>query len=845
MSQITWQTPAGSLGTIPGGVYYSLALLATADTTVYYKLIAGALPKGMEIDEIGVIKGVPAHIEGVPTPVLVDTVSKFAIRAYTEVAGVVTQIADRTFTLEIGTTAAPAFVTPPGQLSELFDSTLITDLQIEYTGPASTVVTLVSGALPPGLSISTTGVISGLIQLIPTGTNYEFTLQVNDGSVGGQALRAFSIYVWSHSELSADDTLITADNTFITADLSSIATPVLLNTPGSIGTVRSGDYFVYQFNGVELSGLPFRYLTNTNIPGLSLDPNSGFLYGLIPSLNTNQATYSFDIRLQLINYPDYISPAYSFSLTVTGPVISVITWLTPSDLGSIVNGSTSTLYVAAASASGLALQYQLLSGSNSRLPQGLELLPSGEIAGRVSFDTFALDGGTTTFDNNTTTFDLVCTFTVEAISTNGAISSTKTFSITVVRQYQEPYDNLYIQAMPPIADRNTVNSLLQNSDIFQQQLLYRSDDPNFGVATNVTYYHAYGLSPAVLDEYVASLDINHYWKNLTLGPVKVAQAIDTTGTVIYEVVYSEIVDNLVNAEGVSVSKQVTLPYPTEVAGQGTVTTVYPNSLINMRNQVIDTVGQISNILPLWMTCKQANGDVLGFTPAWVIAYAKPGCGNQIAYYIGQDFIPRLNAIDFEVDRYELDNLLTVNWNRQTQQWGYTDSTVIPNPPSLTTFDVRGAPIYSDTVAYEPGNIVAYQLIINDVRVNNIYICTEATTPGVLPTDPAHWTQSDDLTAWINNYDDITTWEDRYNTLATWTYATPPGTIFDGGSMQFTAPVDQYSHTNAYNSYLLFPRRNILQKLPQLNQQEWTGNAGAQIDWVNSLDQPIVFTDTTV
>jgi len=89
---------------------------------------------------------------------------------------------------------------------------------------------------------------------------------------------------------------------------------------------------------------------------------------------------------------------------------------------------------------------------------------------------------------------------------------------------------------------------------------------------------------------------------------------------------------LVNAEGVSVSKQVTLPYPTEVAGQGTVTTVYPNSLINMRNQVIDTVGQISNILPLWMTCKQANGDVLGFTPAWVIAYAKPGCGNQIAYY---------------------------------------------------------------------------------------------------------------------------------------------------------------------------------------------------------------------
>jgi len=164
---------------------------------------------------------------------------------------------------------------------------------------------------------------------------------------------------------------------------------------------------------------------------------------------------------------------------------------------------------------------------------------------------------------------------------------------------------------------------------------------------------------------------------------------------------------------------------------------------------------------------------------------------------------------------------------------------------LTTFDLRGAPIFSSTTVYQVGNIVAYQQIINNVRINKIYICTQITTPGTLPTDPTYWSESDDLTAWINNYSEITTWEDEYNTLATWTYATPPGTTFDGGSMQFTAPVDQYSHTNEYNSYLLFPRRNILQKLPQINQQEWTGNAGSQIDWVNSQDQPIVFTDTTV
>jgi hypothetical protein len=216
----------------------------------------------------------------------------------------------------------------------------------------------------------------------------------------------------------------------------------------------------------------------------------------------------------------------------------------------------------------------------------------------------------------------------------------------VIREYNEPYENLYIQAMPPQNDRDIINDLLQNSDIFQTDLIYRPTDPNLGVARNVTYYHAYGLRAATLADYVDSLDINHYWKNLVLGQIEVAEARDSTGTVIYEVVYSKIIDNLVNVAGDSVSKEVTLPYPINKDDSTEIATVYPNSLINMRDQVIDVVGQISNVLPLWMTSAQATGEVLGFTPAWVIAYAKPGRGKQIAYYIGQDFASQLNVIDY-------------------------------------------------------------------------------------------------------------------------------------------------------------------------------------------------------
>ena len=540
---------------------------------------------------------------------------------------------------------------------------------------------------------------------------------------------------------------------------------------------------------------------------------------------------------------EVLGPPYAFSLTVIGPVSADVTWLVPDNLGTIDNGATSTFYVAAVNRSGVALQYQLLTGSDSRLPQGLELLPTGEIAGRVSFNTFALDQGTTTFDKDTTTFDLVCYFTVNVYSVDGLISSNKVFSIRVNRAYDEPYNNLYIQAMPPLNDRVVINSLLQNSDIFQQPLLYRPTDPNFGVAKNVTYYHAYGLTAATYEDYVTSLDINHYWKNLVLGQIEVAQAIDTSGTVLYEVVYSRIIDNLVNAQGESVSKDVTLPYPvTSGAADGT-TVVYPNSLINMRDQVIDTVGQISNTLPLWMICKQANGQTLGFTPAWVIAYANPGRGEQLAYYIGQDFIDQLNIIDFEVDRYELDNLLTRNWNRADQYWGYDASSVTPHPPSLTTFDLIGLPIFSITTAYQVGQVVAYQTVVGDVRINKIYQCIQATTAGTLPTNATYWDPNgQNIASWINDADATTTWEDENFTLANWTYATPPGTTFDGGSMQFTAPVDMYSNTNEYDKYLVFPRRNILSPLPPpSNLIIWTNNQSQPFNWINDEDQPIEWT----
>jgi hypothetical protein len=693
------------------------SMTATFTQHVLFTIQAGTLPSGIQISDNGLIEGIPkavASIQGVPTQVSEDVTSKFTVRGYTRTrAGTIDRINDRTFTLTVTGQDLPEWITPAGQIAQEYDGGQITPIQVEYTDTDpgdQVIVSLKAGLLPPGLTISTTGLISGFIApLAPVeatagfsndgqgydeypfdfstqsvDVNYEFVLELSDGKSSN--LRTFSIFVYSKDSLTADTTTITADNTFVTADVSSVRVPFLISpTPGSIGRIRNDNFFAVQFVGRDLDGDPIEYELgydigdSTTIPGLTLDPGTGWLYGYIPSLGLTENTYNFYIRVYKKNNPAVISNDYNYSLTIVGPIDTDVTWLVDSDLGTIINGATSTLYVLATNLADIPLQYQLESGSDSSLPQGLQLLPSGEIAGRVSFDTFALDLGSTTFDvtlnnlaitgeNTETTFDMTHTFTVNAYSANGLVNVFKTFTITVIREYNEPYENLYIEAMPPLADREFIDSLVQDQDIFQPDLLYRPTDPNFGRATNVVYEHAFGLTASTIEDYYSSLYENHYWKNLTLGEIRVAQAVDANGEVIYEVVYSAIQDNLLNNQGLSVSKQVTLPYPINEADSTEVSVVYPNSLINMRDQVIDTVGQVGSILPAWMTSKQANGRILGFTPSWVLAYVKPGKGEQIAYYVRTKFGERLNLIDFEVDRYELDRLLTKNWDPANSEW---------------------------------------------------------------------------------------------------------------------------------------------------------------------------------
>lgn len=888
MAQPIWQTAVGSLGVIPEGVFYQQTLIATDTDSgpIVYSVIAGALPAGVQCTPSGQIVGVPtptASLQGVPTSVNQDVTSKFVIRA-----NATGRIADRTFTLTVTGNDTPLFVSPAGSVGTFYDGDEV-DIQILFTDDDPddvVVVSLASGLLPLGLTISPGGVISGYIRPATplnqtpgfdesaadvepydfvvdfVSRNYQFTLEVSDGK--SNDLRQFSMFVYSRSEMTADTTQITADNDFVTADETNNRAPFLTNAvPSNLGRIRSDNNFAYQFVGNDYDTQDISYAISVNTgfglpPGLELDPDTGWLYGVLPDQGTTEVEYSFNITVYqtqpveaLVNCsattagtnlitcdstvslgigeplkfsgtalggislddntlyyvrsipnstqftitsspaittsvtlttssgsmtasPVIASRPYPFSLTIVGAIDSEITWLTASDLGTIVNGETSLLQVQAVNRGGRELEYRLASGQFNSLPQGLQLLPSGDIAGRVTFNTFAIDLGDTTFDSNQTIWDSEFDFVVNAYApdtqqllynvseisvvnggtgynpsspptivfetpvgasavqalagnitivgnvitavqvinsgagytgvanvvitegfggtgsilasvmqvtgTRDVVSVFQQFSLRVTREYNAPYQSLYVQAMPPEADRVLINSLLNNQEIFVPDFIYRPTDPNFGLSTRVTYQHAFGLAPDALDVYVDSMYFNHYWKNLVLGSIETAVARDSNDNIVYEVVYSRIIDNLINAAGQSVAKIVPLPYAvTDPAdGSSEVRVVYPNSLVNMRDQVIDTVGQISTGLPLWMTSKQEDGRVLGFTPAWVIAYVNPGRGRQTAYYLQNQFGTQLNKVDFKVDRYILDRGLSLHWDTATQDW--------TPAPSLTTFD---------------------------------------------------------------------------------------------------------------------------------------------------------------
>jgi hypothetical protein len=293
--------------------------------------------------------------------------------------------------------------------------------------------------------------------------------------------------------------------------------------------------------------------------GLNFDIATAEIYGISPYQPAITKDYKFTVSAtRFSDKGEYAKSPRVFTVSIIGEVESVMTWITPLDLGSINANFVSTLKIeATTSITGATVLYSKVSG---RLPPGLGLNQDGELIGKVNqFYKPGNPGITrffdvpprvptkvfTTFDNGATTIDRKFVFTVKATDQFGYSAITRTFSITVSTPNQIVYGNLKTRPFLKLNQRASWKSFINNSSVFIPDSIYRPNDENFGVQQDLSMLIFAGIETTEAAAYVSAMGTNHKQKRFQFGSVKKATAvIPGTRDQVYEVVYVQMIDPL-------------------------------------------------------------------------------------------------------------------------------------------------------------------------------------------------------------------------------------------------------------------------------------------------------------
>jgi hypothetical protein len=212
----TWTT-SSVLPIFTRNAAYSTSVSATDDDSgaITYSLISGSLPTGLSLSSAGVISGTPTS----------SINAAFTIRATVTASG---RTADRAFTManlaSVWSTSAGVLTAATKDSSYSYQLAVSDDDTITYS--------LLSGSLPTGITLSSSGLLSGTPTVGSAGTASSFTIRATDtNSVSID--RAFSIYV-----LSSITTAFTSSGTWTnTSGLTLSSVNVVLVAGGASGAM--------------------------------------------------------------------------------------------------------------------------------------------------------------------------------------------------------------------------------------------------------------------------------------------------------------------------------------------------------------------------------------------------------------------------------------------------------------------------------------------------------------------------------------------------------------------------------------------------------------------------------
>ena len=318
----------------------------------------------------------------------------------------------------------------------------------------------------------------------------------------------------------------------------------------------------------------------------------------------------------------------------------------------------------------------------------------------------------TAIDGATTTFDQQCGFTIRASAVDGSITSTKSFTVRIRPKNLAPYENVYLKALPGYTQRLNWDNIIKDRTIFPPELIYRPDDSYFGIQKNIKSLFLSGLNPTTAENFVASIQRNHFFKTINFGEIKTARAVNSDGTIGYEVVYVDLVDTQAY-DTAGPSLEIVLNIANDFLFQNqSYNIIYPNSFPNMQRRLENGIGYTNkSTLPRWMTSVQEDGNVLGLIRCAVLVYTQPGASKLISYRL-QNSNFEISDIPFVADRYQWDNYLSKYYNTETNSFEPSIPTTFDKYPSLAS-----------------GSAVLDTIIVNSVTSANTILIPDNTTVG--------------------------------------------------------------------------------------------------------------------
>ena len=279
-----------------------------------------------------------------------------------------------------------------------------------------------------------------------------------------------------------------------------------------------------------------KQLTQGNNYGIGLFKGEGFSEDII-----------------VANSKDIPSTTKTFTIKIIGEIDSTVKWITNKNLGSIPANYISNLKVEAeTTVPDTRMLYTIKTG---KLPFGMSLSPDGEILGNAQQFGVPGDLGLTTFEKKAvtwdgvlpgdTSFDREYKFTVNARDRFLYTEIDRKFTLTVTDIDPKKYTDIYMRPLLNDSERLLYANFISDRTIFEPEKIYRAQDPNFGIKTNIEMLVYAGIEAKKIENFVSAAAKNHKRKKYILGDFKSAKAttgIGSTAKDIYEVVYIEVID---------------------------------------------------------------------------------------------------------------------------------------------------------------------------------------------------------------------------------------------------------------------------------------------------------------